>query len=367
MFPPMNKALNDIRRADAWPDAVQQELAERAGDRGGPERRRLSGDAAGTRRHRSRPEGFRARAVRDRRTGRGGVLQASRPTRRRTSPLRGGRNSRSCCAANFGGGMPHRAVTPIRRRFGKVMRQTMTDAEVRLWLRLRKPGIDGLRFRRQVPIGPYIVDFFCPQHRLIVEIDGGQHANDDAAARDRERDAWLARHGYRVVRAWNNDVMDNLEASARPSRRRRGRAQPSPPPEIADAISTSPQGGGSGPQTSQGSGLPARAPTRRAEVRSVFHRLRKTPPAAAGRAVLGAHHHAAVASRFQPLRRPAQCHGLAGLVERLSGLVILKAAQDVSAGIAVKTCVKEWPPTSRLLKKSRAAGFKSGIVAEVEG
>ena len=56
------------------------------------------------------------------------------------------------------------------------MRQRMTDAEARLWLRLRKPGIEGLRFRRQTPIGPYIVDFFCPQHGLIVEVDGGQHA-----------------------------------------------------------------------------------------------------------------------------------------------------------------------------------------------
>jgi very-short-patch-repair endonuclease len=74
---------------------------------------------------------------------------------------------------------------------------------------LRKPGIDGLRFRRQVPIGPYIVDFFCPQHRLIVEVDGGQHVSD--AVRDRERDAWLTAQGYRVVRVWNNDVMENVE------------------------------------------------------------------------------------------------------------------------------------------------------------
>jgi very-short-patch-repair endonuclease len=91
------------------------------------------------------------------------------------------------------------------------MRQAMTDAEVRLWLRLRKPGIAGLRFRRQVPIGPYIVDFFCPQHRLVVEVDGGQHAFDDDAGRDRERDAWLASQGYGVVRVWNNDVMENVE------------------------------------------------------------------------------------------------------------------------------------------------------------
>jgi very-short-patch-repair endonuclease len=91
------------------------------------------------------------------------------------------------------------------------MRQTMTDAEARLWLRLRKPGVAGLRFRRQAPIGPYIVDFFCPQHRLVVEVDGGQHGDDGEAERDRERDAWLAEQGYRVVRVWNNDVMENIE------------------------------------------------------------------------------------------------------------------------------------------------------------
>ena len=68
-----------------------------------------------------------------------------------------------------------------------------------------------LRFRRQTPIGPYIVDFFCPQHRLIVEVDGGQHADDADAMHDCERDAWLTAQGYRVVRVWNNDVMENVE------------------------------------------------------------------------------------------------------------------------------------------------------------
>jgi very-short-patch-repair endonuclease len=105
--------------------------------------------------------------------------------------------------------MPHRSVPPANRRFGKAMRQRMTEAEVRLWLHLRKPGIEGLRFRRQALVGPYIVDLFCPQHRLIVEVDGGQHADD--VVRDRERDAWLAEQGYRVVRVWNNDVMENVE------------------------------------------------------------------------------------------------------------------------------------------------------------
>ena len=103
--------------------------------------------------------------------------------------------------------MPHRSVLPMNRRFSKAMRQRMTEAEARLWLHLRKAGIEGLRFRRQTPIGPYIVDFFCPQYRLIVEVDGGQHSDEV----DRERDAWLAAQGYRVVRVWNNDVTENIE------------------------------------------------------------------------------------------------------------------------------------------------------------
>ncbi|HWA87485.1 MAG TPA: DUF559 domain-containing protein [Opitutus sp.] len=109
------------------------------------------------------------------------------------------------------GVVPHRTVPPNNRGFAKAMRQAMPPAEARLWLYLRKPGIEGLRFRRQVPIGPYIVDFFCPQQRLVVELDGGQHGVDDAARRDRVRDEWLAAQGYRVLRVWNSDVMDDID------------------------------------------------------------------------------------------------------------------------------------------------------------
>jgi very-short-patch-repair endonuclease len=66
-----------------------------------------------------------------------------------------------------------------------------------------------LKFRRQVPIGRYIVDLFCSQKRLIIELDGGQH---NGSARDVERDAWLRLRGYRVLRFWNNDVLKNPEA-----------------------------------------------------------------------------------------------------------------------------------------------------------
>jgi very-short-patch-repair endonuclease len=85
----------------------------------------------------------------------------------------------------------------------------MTDAERMLWHRIRHKQLDGHRFRRQVPIGPYIVDFACLDARVIVEVDGGQHA--DAIADDSARDAWLAARGYCVVRFWNNDVIGNID------------------------------------------------------------------------------------------------------------------------------------------------------------
>ena len=81
----------------------------------------------------------------------------------------------------------------------------MTEAERRLWMFLRRKQLGGHRFRRQVPLGHYVADFACLDRRLIVELDGGQHA--EMADRDRSRDDWLAARGYRVVRFWNNDVL----------------------------------------------------------------------------------------------------------------------------------------------------------------
>jgi very-short-patch-repair endonuclease len=84
----------------------------------------------------------------------------------------------------------------------------MTDAERRLWTALRDRRLAGYRFRRQHPIGRFIVDFACTRHRLVVELDGGQHA-DNAA--DVHRTGFLEREGWRVVRFWNNDVLGNTE------------------------------------------------------------------------------------------------------------------------------------------------------------
>ena len=83
----------------------------------------------------------------------------------------------------------------------------MTKAEAALWYRLRSRRLNGFKFVRQEPIGPYTVDLICREHRLIIEVDGGQHADN---ARDAVRDEWLAEHNYRVLRFWNNEVLGNI-------------------------------------------------------------------------------------------------------------------------------------------------------------
>ena len=85
----------------------------------------------------------------------------------------------------------------------------MTDAERRLWARIRNGAIDGARFRRQEPIGKFVVDFVCRPARLVVELDGGQHA--ESVDVDQRRTEALALLGFRVVRFWNNDVLSNLD------------------------------------------------------------------------------------------------------------------------------------------------------------
>ncbi|WP_097459938.1 endonuclease domain-containing protein [Mangrovitalea sediminis] len=92
--------------------------------------------------------------------------------------------------------------------FAKQLRQNMTDAEHRLWRHLRDRRLDGHKFRRQRPIGPYIVDFVNIEARLVVEADGGQHNSD---ANDQERDHWLQQRGYRIMRFWNNEILQNTE------------------------------------------------------------------------------------------------------------------------------------------------------------
>ena len=89
------------------------------------------------------------------------------------------------------------------------LRQRSTDSERRLWYWLRNRQIDGVKFQRHVPLGKYVVDFLAADHRLIVEIDGGQHASQQAY--DRRRTSWLEAQGYRVIRFWSNEVLANTE------------------------------------------------------------------------------------------------------------------------------------------------------------
>jgi very-short-patch-repair endonuclease len=91
----------------------------------------------------------------------------------------------------------------------RTLRQNPTDAERRLWLRLRKRQLEGCRFRRQAPLGPYVVDFACLAARLVIEVDGGQHSWQ--AEKDAARRSWLEANGFHVLRFWNNEVHGNLE------------------------------------------------------------------------------------------------------------------------------------------------------------
>ncbi|MBU0555221.1 MAG: DUF559 domain-containing protein [Alphaproteobacteria bacterium] len=89
------------------------------------------------------------------------------------------------------------------------MRRDLTDAERLLWNALRS-GQMSVKFRRQQPIGPFIADFVCLERRLIIEVDGGQHAE---SASDAARTAWLGDHGYTVLRFWNHDIQSNLQGT----------------------------------------------------------------------------------------------------------------------------------------------------------
>ena len=104
----------------------------------------------------------------------------------------------------------------------KSLRHNDTDAEARLWNALRSGRLDGMTWKRQVPFGPYILDFLCRDVRLVVEVDGSQHA--EQIVYDTRRTVYLERAGLRVLRFWNSDVLINRRVPDYPRRRRR------PPP-----------------------------------------------------------------------------------------------------------------------------------------
>jgi very-short-patch-repair endonuclease len=130
---------------------------------------------------------------------------------------------------------PPNITDPLDR--ARTLRRLSTDAEKRLWAALRNRRLDGWKFRRQTWIGPYVADFVCTEAGLVIEADGGQHA--EAVAYDTQRSGWLAEEGFRVLRFWNNDVLTNtdgvlrailgaLRATPHPPTAAR-RAPPSPP------------------------------------------------------------------------------------------------------------------------------------------
>jgi very-short-patch-repair endonuclease len=89
------------------------------------------------------------------------------------------------------------------------LRKNPTEAERKLWAHLRLRQIGGYKFRRQHPLGPYIVDVVCIEKKLIVEVDGGQH--DEKRFYDAKRDKWLEEKGFKVIRFWNNEVLRHID------------------------------------------------------------------------------------------------------------------------------------------------------------
>jgi very-short-patch-repair endonuclease len=108
-----------------------------------------------------------------------------------------------------------KAASDIRKRRpgattrARLLRRNETDAEYRLWYRLRGREIGAHKFLRQVPLGPYVVDFLCRASRLVIEIDGEQHVDSPS---DDRRTAWLNSHGYSVLRFWNHDALRERES-----------------------------------------------------------------------------------------------------------------------------------------------------------
>ncbi|WP_246529191.1 endonuclease domain-containing protein [Microvirga zambiensis] len=127
-------------------------------------------------------------------------------------------------------------ISRFRRERAKQLRSKTTEAEQALWRALKRIPVYGSHFRRQVPIGPYVADFACLKARLLIELDGGQHSQDDIIAKDEARTRWLEQEGYRVIRFWNaeltenmNGVLDTIYAALYGSPQSEALALPTPP------------------------------------------------------------------------------------------------------------------------------------------
>jgi len=100
---------------------------------------------------------------------------------------------------------------PTTKSKRRCLRKNVTDAEQKLWSILRNRQVASLKFLRQYGVGPYILDFYCPERRLAIEVDGGQHADVYGRRHDAQRDSYLRELNIRVIRFWNNDVLQNIE------------------------------------------------------------------------------------------------------------------------------------------------------------
>ncbi|MDH6269649.1 very-short-patch-repair endonuclease [Rhizobium sp. SG_E_25_P2] len=107
--------------------------------------------------------------------------------------------------------MPHASIAPRLRRNAKGLRREMTDAERKLWSQIRAHRLMGLGLRRQFPLAGYIADFACPEHRLIIEVDGSQHGEAEQQVYDAARTVRFERDGWTVLRFWNTDVLAHID------------------------------------------------------------------------------------------------------------------------------------------------------------
>jgi very-short-patch-repair endonuclease len=137
-----------------------------------------------------------------------------------------------------GAGGRGKDVTSGITKIAKTLRKRPTDAERLLWKHLRTKQLDGLKFRRQEPIGSYVADFVCFESNVLIEVDGGQH---NASEKDIIRDAWFRAQGFRVLRFWNHDVLQNIEGILEVIRRTSTQQSPdlpSPTPPIKGGATT---------------------------------------------------------------------------------------------------------------------------------